>query len=131
MIYTDDIYSTWWFYLIVAGVALVVAAVVGVAYYFLVIKKRNKELKKIENIQKVDKATSEVSLYFKGKENIKDIKLQGSRVIVEVISTDGIIPAKLDEIGLKGAIIMDGKVVFAVGSNSQIFYEELKKKLDI
>lgn len=131
MILEDNIFNTWWFYLIIACVAIVVAILAGVLYYFFVIKKKKKETQIQENIQKVDKATSEISLYFKGKENIKDVKQQGSRVVVEVVSTEGIQPSKLDEIGLKGAIIMDGKVVFAVGSNSQMFYEDLKKKLEM
>ena len=65
-----------------------------------------------------------------GKENIISIEIRGSRVVVNVKTTNGIDSKKLDEEGLKGSIIMGQKVMFPVGSQAEEFAKDLKNKID-
>lgn len=126
-----DVLSQWWFYLIIAVVALAVAGGIGALYYFFVAKK--KKIEKTQQIveKKIDNATSEVAESFGGKENILSISHVGSRVTVNVKSSENISTSKLDSLGLKGAIVMGNKVVFPLGANAQQFYLDLKKKIGI
>lgn len=97
-------------------------------YSFFKRKNKNREEKKESEVY-VQK-TSQVAQIFGGKENIISIEIRGSRVVVNVKTTNGIDPKKLDEEGLKGSIIMGQKVMFPVGSQAEEFAKDLKNKID-
>lgn len=111
---------------------VVVLGLVGLITYLCIHfskrKIKNREEKKESEVY-VQK-TSQVAQIFGGKENIISIEIRGSRVVVNVKTTNGIDPKKLDEEGLKGSIIMGQKVMFPVGSQAEEFAKDLKNKID-
>ena len=104
---------------------VVVLGLVGLITYLCIHFSKGK-IKSEVYVQK----TSQVAQIFGGKENIISIEIRGSRVVVNVKTTNGIDPKKLDEEGLKGSIIMGQKVMFPVGSQAEEFAKDLKNKID-
>lgn len=118
-------------YMILIYVVVVLGLVGLITYLFIHFSKgkiKNREEKKESEVY-VQK-TSQVAQIFGGKENIISIEIRGSRVVVNVKTTNGIDPKKLDEEGLKGSIIMGQKVMFPVGSQAEEFAKDLKNKID-
>lgn len=119
----------WYMILIYAVVVLgLVGLITYLCIHFSKGKIKNREEKKESEVY-VQK-TSQVAQIFGGKENIISIEIRGSRVVVNVKTTNGIDPKKLDEEGLKGSIIMGQKVMFPVGSQAEEFAKDLKNKID-
>lgn len=119
----------WYMILIYVVVVLgLVGLITYLCIHFSKGKIKNREEKKESEVY-VQK-TSQVAQIFGGKENIISIEIRGSRVVVNVKTTNGIDPKKLDEEGLKGSIIMGQKVMFPVGSQAEEFAKDLKNKID-
>lgn len=119
----------WYMILIYVVVVLgLVGLITYLCIHFSKEKIENREEKKESEVY-VQK-TSQVAQIFGGKENIISIEIRGSRVVVNVKTTNGIDPKKLDEEGLKGSIIMGQKVMFPVGSQAEEFAKDLKNKID-
>lgn len=127
----DSTFTGYEWYMILIYV-IVVLGLVGLITYLCIHfskgKIKNREEKKESEVY-VQK-TSQVAQIFGGKENIISIEIRGSRVVVNVKTTNGINPKKLDEEGLKGSIIMGQKVMFPVGSQAEEFAKDLKNKID-
>lgn len=127
----DSTFTGYEWYMILIYV-IVVLGLVGLITYLCIHfskgKIKNREEKKESEVY-VQK-TSQVAQIFGGKENIISIEIRGSRVVVNVKTTSGIDPKKLDEEGLKGSIIMGQKVMFPVGSQAEEFAKDLKNKID-
>lgn len=127
----DSTFTGYEWYMILIYV-VVVLGLVGLIIYLCIHfskgKIKNREEKKESEVY-VQK-TSQVAQIFGGKENIISIEIRGSRVVVNVKTTNGIDPKKLDEEGLKGSIIMGQKVMFPVGSQAEEFAKDLKNKID-
>lgn len=127
----DSTFTGYEWYMILIYVVVVLGLVGLITYlciHFSKGKIKNREEKK-ESEAYVQK-TSQVAQIFGGKENIISIEIRGSRVVVNVKTTNGIDPKKLDEEGLKGSIIMGQKVMFPVGSQAEDFAKDLKNKID-
>lgn len=127
----DSTFTGYEWYMILIYVVVVLGLVGLITYlciHFSKGKIKNREEKKESEVY-VQK-TSQVAQIFGGKENIISIEIRGSRVVVNVKTTNGIDPKKLDEEGLKGSIIMGQKVMFAVGSQAEEFAKDLKNKID-
>lgn len=127
----DSTFTGYEWYMILIYVVVVLGLVGFITYlciHFSKGKIKNREEKKESEVY-VQK-TSQVAQIFGGKENIISIEIRGSRVVVNVKTTNGIDPNKLDEEGLKGSIIMGQKVMFPVGSQAEEFAKDLKNKID-
>lgn len=127
----DSTFTGYEWYMILIYVVVVLGLVGLITYlciHFSKGKIKNREEKKESEVY-VQK-TSQVAQIFGGKENIISIEIRGSRVVVNVKTTKGIDPKKLDEEGLKGSIIMGQKVMFPVGSQAEEFAKDLKNKID-
>lgn len=127
----DSTFTGYEWYMILIYVVVVLGLVGFITYlciHFSKGKIKNREEKKESEVY-VQK-TSQVAQIFGGKENIISIEIRGSRVVVNVKTTNGIDPKKLDEEGLKGSIIMGQKVMFPVGSQAEEFAKDLKNKID-
>lgn len=127
----DSTFTCYEWYMILIYVVVVLGLVGLITYlciHFSKGKIKNREEKKESEVY-VQK-TSQVAQIFGGKENIISIEIRGSRVVVNVKTTNGIDPKKLDEEGLKGSIIMGQKVMFPVGSQAEEFAKDLKNKID-
>lgn len=127
----DSTFTGYEWYMILIYVVVVLGLVGLITYLCIHFSKRkieNREEKKESEVY-VQK-TSQVAQIFGGKENIISIEIRGSRVVVNVKTTNGIDPKKLDEEGLKGSIIMGQKVMFPVGSQAEEFAKDLKNKID-
>lgn len=127
----DSRFTGYEWYMILIYVVVVLGLVGLITYlciHFSKGKIKNREEKKESEVY-VQK-TSQVAQIFGGKENIISIEIRGSRVVVNVKTTNGIDPKKLDEEGLKGSIIMGQKVMFPVGSQAEEFAKDLKNKID-
>lgn len=127
----DSTFTGYEWYMILIYVVVVLGLVGFITYlciHFSKEKIKNREEKKESEVY-VQK-TSQVAQIFGGKENIISIEIRGSRVVVNVKTTNGIDPKKLDEEGLKGSIIMGQKVMFPVGSQAEEFAKDLKNKID-
>lgn len=127
----DSTFTGYAWYMILIYVVVVLGLVGLITYlciHFSKGKIKNREEKKESEVY-VQK-TSQVAQIFGGKENIISIEIRGSRVVVNVKTTNGIDPKKLDEEGLKGSIIMGQKVMFPVGSQAEEFAKDLKNKID-
>lgn len=127
----DSTFTGYEWYMILIYVVVVLGLVGLITYlciHFSKEKIKNREEKKESEVY-VQK-TSQVAQIFGGKENIISIEIRGSRVVVNVKTTNGIDPKKLDEEGLKGSIIMGQKVMFPVGSQAEEFAKDLKNKID-
>lgn len=127
----DSTFTGYEWYMILIYVVVVLGLVSLITYlciHFSKGKIKNREEKKESEVY-VQK-TSQVAQIFGGKENIISIEIRGSRVVVNVKTTNGIDPKKLDEEGLKGSIIMGQKVMFPVGSQAEEFAKDLKNKID-
>lgn len=127
----DSTFTGYEWYMILIYVVVVLGLVGLITYlciHFSKEKIKNREEKKESEVY-VQK-TSQVAQIFGGKENIISIEIRGSRVVVNVKTTNGINPKKLDEEGLKGSIIMGQKVMFPVGSQAEEFAKDLKNKID-
>lgn len=127
----DSTFTGYEWYMILIYVVVVLGLVGLITYlciHFSKGKIENREEKKESEVY-VQK-TSQVAQIFGGKENIISIEIRGSRVVVNVKTTNGIDPKKLDEEGLKGSIIMGQKVMFPVGSQAEEFAKDLKNKID-
>lgn len=127
----DSTFTGYEWYMILIYVVVVLGLVGLITYlciHFSKGKIKNREEKKESEVY-VQK-TSQVAQIFGGKENIISIEIRGSRVVVNVKTTSGIDPKKLDEEGLKGSIIMGQKVMFPVGSQAEEFAKDLKNKID-
>lgn len=127
----DSTFTGYEWYMILIYVVVVLGLVDLITYlciHFSKGKIKNREEKKESEVY-VQK-TSQVAQIFGGKENIISIEIRGSRVVVNVKTTNGIDPKKLDEEGLKGSIIMGQKVMFPVGSQAEEFAKDLKNKID-
>lgn len=127
----DSTFTGYEWYMILIYVVVVLGLVGLITYlciHFSKGKIKNREEKKESEVY-VQK-TSQVAQIFGGKENIISIEIRGSRVVVNVKTTNGINPKKLDEEGLKGSIIMGQKVMFPVGSQAEEFAKDLKNKID-
>lgn len=127
----DSTFTGYEWYMILIYVVVVLGLVGLITYlciHFSKGKIKNREEKKESEVY-VQK-TSQVAQIFGGKENIISIEIRGSRVVVNVKTTNGIDPKKLDEEGLKGSIIMGQKVMFPVGSQAEEFAKALKNKID-
>lgn len=127
----DSTFTGYEWYMILIYVVVVLGLVGLITYlciHFSKEKIENREEKKESEVY-VQK-TSQVAQIFGGKENIISIEIRGSRVVVNVKTTNGIDPKKLDEEGLKGSIIMGQKVMFPVGSQAEEFAKDLKNKID-
>ena len=127
----DSTFTGYEWYMILIYVVVVLGLIGPITYlciHFSKGKIKNREEKKESEVY-VQK-TSQVAQIFGGKENIISIEIRGSRVVVNVKTTNGIDPKKLDEEGLKGSIIMGQKVMFPVGSQAEEFAKDLKNKID-
>ncbi len=127
----DSTFTGYEWYMILIYVVVVLGLVGLITYlciHFSKGKIKNREEKKESEVY-VQK-TSQVAQIFGGKENIISIEIRGSRVVVNVKTTNGIDSKKLDEEGLKGSIIMGQKVMFPVGSQAEEFAKDLKNKID-
>lgn len=127
----DSTFTGYEWYMILIYVVVVLGLVGLITYlciHFSKGKIKNREEKKESEVY-VQK-TSQVAQIFGGKENIISIEIRGSRVVVNVKTTNEIDPKKLDEEGLKGSIIMGQKVMFPVGSQAEEFAKDLKNKID-
>lgn len=127
----DSTFTGYEWYMILIYVVVVLGLVGLITYlciHFSKGKIKNREEKKESEVY-VQK-TSQVAQIFGGKENIISIEIRGSRVVVNVKTTNGIDPKKLDQEGLKGSIIMGQKVMFPVGSQAEEFAKDLKNKID-
>lgn len=127
----DSTFTGYEWYMILIYVVIVLGLVGLITYLCIPFSKgkiKNREEKKESEVY-VQK-TSQVAQIFGGKENIISIEIRGSRVVVNVKTTNGIDPKKLDEEGLKGSIIMGQKVMFPVGSQAEEFAKDLKNKID-
>lgn len=127
----DSTFTGYEWYMILIYVVVVLGLVGLITYlciHFSKGKIKNREEKKESEVY-VQK-TSQVAQIFGGKENIISIEIRGSRVVVNVKTTNGIDPKKLDEEELKGSIIMGQKVMFPVGSQAEEFAKDLKNKID-
>ena len=127
----DSTFTGYEWYMILIYVVVVLGLVGLITYLYIHFSKgkiKNREEKKESEVY-VQK-TSQVAQIFGGKENIISIEIRGSRVVVNVKTTNGIDPKKLDEEGLKGSIIMGQKVMFPVGSQAEEFAKDLKNKID-
>lgn len=127
----DSTFTGYEWYMILIYVVVVLGLVGLITYlciHFSKGKIKNREEKKESEVY-VQK-TSQVAQIFGGKENIISIEIRGSRVVVNVKTTNRIDPKKLDEEGLKGSIIMGQKVMFPVGSQAEEFAKDLKNKID-
>lgn len=127
----DSTFTGYEWYMILIYVVVVLGLVGLITYlciHFSKGKIKNREEKKESEVY-VQK-TSQVAQIFGGKENIISIEIRGSRVVVNVKTTNGIDPKKLDAEGLKGSIIMGQKVMFPVGSQAEEFAKDLKNKID-
>lgn len=127
----DSTFTGYEWYMILIYVVVVLGLVGLITYlciHFSKGKIKNREEKKESEVY-VQK-TNQVAQIFGGKENIISIEIRGSRVVVNVKTTNGINPKKLDEEGLKGSIIMGQKVMFPVGSQAEEFAKDLKNKID-
>lgn len=117
----------WMYILIAVAVVLVIGLVV-----FLVLKANKK--KKIEAAEKevqekISSSTSELADKFGGNDNILEITKSGSRVTVLVKD-----PLKIEKEAIKETIdnvmFMGSKVVFVIGSDSEIFKNLLESKVE-
>lgn len=127
----DSTFTGYEWYMILIYVVVVLGLIGLITYlciHFSKGKIKNREEKKESEVY-VQK-TSQVAQIFGGKENIISIEIRGSRVVVNVKTTNGIDSKKLDEEGLKGSIIMGQKVMFPVGSQAEEFAKDLKNKID-
>lgn len=128
MSYLADFTGGEW-YMILAYVLLAVFALFFPLLFFLRRNQKKASEERKESEAYVQKS-SVVATLFGGKANIVSIEIRGSRVSVNVKTTEGIEPEKLDQNGLKGSIIMGSKVIFPVGSKAEEFAKELQKKID-
>lgn len=127
-ILTDNIFASWYMILVYVIVGLLIIGLI--IFLSIKFKKKSKEQIEQEESESYVQKTGRVAEIFGGRDNIVSLEIKGSRVIVNVKSTSGIEPSKLDSEGLNGSIIMGDKVIFPVGSKAEEFAENLRKKID-
>lgn len=125
----SDFFEQYWPYLAI-GVAALACLVILLAFllHFLVRARRNRKNER-ESLKKVTRMADELPARFGGRDNILGIATKGSRVEVEVKSSEGIKADELEKEGLHGAIVMSDKVVFPVGVKADEFARMIEDRL--
>lgn len=89
-----------------------------------------KEEKKTVEEKKAD-AEKAIHILFGGKDNILSIVQRGSRVTVNVKTTQGLKAEDFDKVGLTGAMLMSDKIVFFAGADAPALAANLKKEIGL
>lgn len=94
--------------------------------------KKNKRMKEsINNKEEIKGSINEgIISALGGKENIKDVNLNRSRVVVSLKDINLANKDELDKLKLSDAIFMSDKIYFTLGESAEEIYNSLKEKLN-
>lgn len=101
--------------------ALLVLAIILILFFKL--RKRNKDIKEEENVNVVDET---IFFAFGGKDNIKNVELKGSRLVIELVDQSKFIKDAVKGYGIDRVLVMSNKITL-VGTNVNKLNELINK----
>ncbi len=101
--------------------ALLVIGVILLLFFKL--RKRNKEIKVSENVTIIDET---IYFAFGGKDNIKNVELKGSRLVIELIDQTKFEKVAIKDYGIDRVLVMSNKITL-VGTKVNEIYSLLTK----
>ena len=112
--------------LLLLGVCIIPIAVLLILAIIFRIKNAKKKAKEREKA-KPDEGQAEIFLKaYGGKENIKEVELERSKIKVKVNDVELVDGEKLKELGATGVLLVGDEVRCSFGDNAENIYELIK-----
>lgn len=121
--------ETWMAYLLLA---LTIVPIAILMIYAIVVALRRRNLLGKEHQEKIESSDdeSQIKLFFDvygGKENIKSVTREMSRISVIVVDVDKVQTENLKDLGANGILLVDNIVKCTFGDRAPYIYDILKK----